>query len=217
MDSPGSPNSPAAIAVPSKPAGTQRKCANCGQVGHIKTNKKWVYSSPAPSSSLCSVNTYHLLPHPQVSNINVYHANKSYKSPGFVPCLMANGSKRIILMPYSRWGLHELPSTKRVVTSQKKPWPSKMESIAYYTRQRFRSLRAITRPARWNVVQSHLSISPVILSSLKPKIVYVVGFYMALSIHRYPRPCQVQSIARLRNEFSVRSRLKAWSEIGRGV
>ena len=23
-----------------KPAGTQRKCANCGQVGHIKTNKK---------------------------------------------------------------------------------------------------------------------------------------------------------------------------------
>jgi hypothetical protein len=25
-----------------KVAGTQRKCANCGQVGHIKTNKKCV-------------------------------------------------------------------------------------------------------------------------------------------------------------------------------
>lgn len=24
-----------------KSAGTQRKCANCGQVGHIKTNKKY--------------------------------------------------------------------------------------------------------------------------------------------------------------------------------
>ena len=37
-----------------KVAGTQRKCANCGQVGHIKTNKKWVCShcshtnSPSP-------------------------------------------------------------------------------------------------------------------------------------------------------------------------
>jgi transcription initiation factor TFIID subunit 1 len=35
--SPGSPDSPAGV---TKPAGTQRKCANCGQVGHIKTNKK---------------------------------------------------------------------------------------------------------------------------------------------------------------------------------
>ncbi|KAL6714653.1 hypothetical protein ACLMJK_008078 [Lecanora helva] len=34
-DSAGSPSSLAA-----KTAGTQRKCANCGQVGHIKTNKK---------------------------------------------------------------------------------------------------------------------------------------------------------------------------------
>lgn len=33
-----SPSSPAN--VPVKNAGTQRKCANCGQVGHIKTNKK---------------------------------------------------------------------------------------------------------------------------------------------------------------------------------
>lgn len=37
-DEPGSPSSPAN--VPVKSAGTQRKCANCGQVGHIKTNKK---------------------------------------------------------------------------------------------------------------------------------------------------------------------------------
>jgi transcription initiation factor TFIID subunit 1 len=28
----------------SKAGGTQRKCANCGQVGHIKTNKKCVYN-----------------------------------------------------------------------------------------------------------------------------------------------------------------------------
>ncbi|KAI9803832.1 MAG: hypothetical protein M1825_001712 [Sarcosagium campestre] len=36
--SPGSPSSPAAGSI--KSTGTQRKCANCGQVGHIKTNKK---------------------------------------------------------------------------------------------------------------------------------------------------------------------------------
>ena len=35
---PATPGSP--TAGPSKAAGTQRKCANCGQVGHIKTNKK---------------------------------------------------------------------------------------------------------------------------------------------------------------------------------
>ncbi|KAL9098431.1 MAG: hypothetical protein Q9163_005907 [Psora crenata] len=34
----GSPTSPSANAT--KTTGTQRKCANCGQVGHIKTNKK---------------------------------------------------------------------------------------------------------------------------------------------------------------------------------
>jgi len=34
----GQPSSPAAGVV--KSTGTQRKCANCGQVGHIKTNKK---------------------------------------------------------------------------------------------------------------------------------------------------------------------------------
>ncbi|KAL8721775.1 MAG: hypothetical protein Q9225_001624 [Loekoesia sp. 1 TL-2023] len=37
-DSPGSPSS--TTLAPPKSAGTQRKCANCGQVGHIKTNKK---------------------------------------------------------------------------------------------------------------------------------------------------------------------------------
>ncbi|KAL9593256.1 MAG: hypothetical protein Q9219_007628, partial [cf. Caloplaca sp. 3 TL-2023] len=35
-----SPGSPATVTpAPSKIVGTQRKCANCGQVGHIKTNK----------------------------------------------------------------------------------------------------------------------------------------------------------------------------------
>jgi hypothetical protein len=35
--------SPSATPAPSieKPTGTTRKCANCGQMGHIKTNKKY--------------------------------------------------------------------------------------------------------------------------------------------------------------------------------
>jgi transcription initiation factor TFIID subunit 1, fungi type len=35
--------SPSATPAPSveKPTGTTRKCANCGQAGHIKTNKKY--------------------------------------------------------------------------------------------------------------------------------------------------------------------------------
>ncbi|KAL8762393.1 MAG: hypothetical protein Q9184_001607 [Pyrenodesmia sp. 2 TL-2023] len=37
-DSPGSPSS--VVPPPVKGAGTSRKCANCGQQGHIKTNKK---------------------------------------------------------------------------------------------------------------------------------------------------------------------------------
>ncbi|KAL8833990.1 MAG: hypothetical protein Q9170_003992 [Blastenia crenularia] len=37
-DSPSSPSS--TVPAPPKVVGTQRKCANCGQVGHIKTNKK---------------------------------------------------------------------------------------------------------------------------------------------------------------------------------
>ena len=32
----------AGSSVGGKPSGTQRRCANCGQVGHIKTNKKYV-------------------------------------------------------------------------------------------------------------------------------------------------------------------------------
>ncbi|KAI4219386.1 MAG: hypothetical protein L6R36_008364 [Xanthoria steineri] len=40
-DTADGPGSPSSAARPSgKSAGTQRKCANCGQVGHIKTNKK---------------------------------------------------------------------------------------------------------------------------------------------------------------------------------
>ncbi|KAF1988187.1 hypothetical protein K402DRAFT_30707 [Aulographum hederae CBS 113979] len=35
------PGSPGASGGPVKGAATQRKCANCGQVGHIKTNKKY--------------------------------------------------------------------------------------------------------------------------------------------------------------------------------
>lgn len=42
-DSPISPQSPTAAPLP-KAIGTQRKCANCGQVGHIKTNKKYCIS-----------------------------------------------------------------------------------------------------------------------------------------------------------------------------
>ncbi len=37
--------SPSATPAPSveKPTGTTRKCANCGQAGHIKTNKKYLF------------------------------------------------------------------------------------------------------------------------------------------------------------------------------
>ena len=38
-----SPTSPVPT-TGTKPPGTQRKCANCGQVGHIKTNKKYVFT-----------------------------------------------------------------------------------------------------------------------------------------------------------------------------
>ncbi|KAJ9654017.1 hypothetical protein H2198_006872 [Neophaeococcomyces mojaviensis] len=56
----GGAGSPAADGDPSTPAPassgkgqpTQRKCANCGQVGHIKTNKKLV-SGSIPKSVLC--------------------------------------------------------------------------------------------------------------------------------------------------------------------
>jgi len=37
---PGTPISAGAVTSTGKPIGTQRKCANCGRVGHIKTNKK---------------------------------------------------------------------------------------------------------------------------------------------------------------------------------
>lgn len=53
-DEPDSPSSPAN--VPVKSAGTLRKCANCGQVGHIKTNKKY-RPLGAPMSFLGSVLT----------------------------------------------------------------------------------------------------------------------------------------------------------------
>lgn len=40
---PASAGSPSATPAPTieKPTGTTRKCANCGQTGHIKTNKKY--------------------------------------------------------------------------------------------------------------------------------------------------------------------------------
>ncbi|KAL9624463.1 MAG: hypothetical protein Q9160_001426 [Pyrenula sp. 1 TL-2023] len=57
----GSPGSPGAIGSPAeagatggkagKPASTPRKCANCGQVGHIKTNKKYADS---PYCDVCA-------------------------------------------------------------------------------------------------------------------------------------------------------------------
>lgn len=45
-DSPTSPDDVKAPVRAPKPAGTARKCANCGIVGHIKTNKKC--SQPFP-------------------------------------------------------------------------------------------------------------------------------------------------------------------------
>lgn len=48
--------SPSSTPLPSteKPAGTTRKCANCGQAGHIKTNKKYC-DTCLPSKSKNSV------------------------------------------------------------------------------------------------------------------------------------------------------------------
>lgn len=37
------------LGAPGKVIGTQRKCANCGQVGHIKTNKKLVLMPLCPN------------------------------------------------------------------------------------------------------------------------------------------------------------------------
>jgi transcription initiation factor TFIID subunit 1, fungi type len=37
---PATPGTPSGANISGKPVGTTRKCANCGQVGHIKTNKK---------------------------------------------------------------------------------------------------------------------------------------------------------------------------------
>ena len=42
----GEPGSPSSATPAAKTGGTQRKCANCGQVGHIKTNKKFHPESP---------------------------------------------------------------------------------------------------------------------------------------------------------------------------
>lgn len=47
-----------------KVAGTTRKCANCGQVGHIKTNKKYVCpcsgkKAPRPHNKAVSDGTKH--------------------------------------------------------------------------------------------------------------------------------------------------------------
>lgn len=44
--SPGSPSGSTVLPAKQQP-GTQRKCANCGQVGHIKTNKKCAPGFPS--------------------------------------------------------------------------------------------------------------------------------------------------------------------------
>ena len=45
----GDAGSPSSNPLPSteRPTGTTRKCANCGQTGHIKTNKKYVKPTTA--------------------------------------------------------------------------------------------------------------------------------------------------------------------------
>ena len=50
--SPGTPASPSVATTTTKGTGTQRKCANCGQVGHIKTNKKCSLLSPNISNDI---------------------------------------------------------------------------------------------------------------------------------------------------------------------
>lgn len=51
----GSARSPDGAGVSEKPVtGTTRKCANCGQVGHIKTNKKYGNPRSPPLPSPCN-------------------------------------------------------------------------------------------------------------------------------------------------------------------
>jgi len=49
----GEPLTPAA-AGGKQPQATQRKCANCGQIGHIKTNKKCVHCNLPMDSKVTS-------------------------------------------------------------------------------------------------------------------------------------------------------------------
>lgn len=62
----GSARSPDGPAAEKPVTGTTRKCANCGQVGHIKTNKK--YGESRPISHPCP---YALPPFPIVSFYDV--------------------------------------------------------------------------------------------------------------------------------------------------
>ena len=82
----GSPGTPAS-GIHKSAGGTSRKCANCGQVGHIKTNKKY---GPSFTLSLFSARWTQLaLSHYARPFVLECYANQIFLiNTGFVLCLM---------------------------------------------------------------------------------------------------------------------------------
>jgi hypothetical protein len=76
----GSPSSTPAPSI-EKPTGTTRKCANCGQAGHIKTNKKYYCSLHVPPKK------------PRGRPVGTKRSKDNYQSPEFKPP-KKNGSRK---------------------------------------------------------------------------------------------------------------------------
>jgi hypothetical protein len=77
------PTEGGSAAGPGKGGSTPRKCANCGEVGHIKTNKKYVYTFPFNAAIGFSPNGSSLL----------FEGSLLTYCTGFAHCSMARRSK----------------------------------------------------------------------------------------------------------------------------
>ena len=81
----GSPGSPTA-STPAPKKGTSRKCANCGQTGHIKTNKKCVNFHLHYSSYLVPLSS------PEGSPAKRKYSEVEPSSPEVAPALASDAS-----------------------------------------------------------------------------------------------------------------------------
>lgn len=63
--------------------GTARKCANCGQVGHIKTNRKWVSNSSSPGVAFCACSNPPLVAIGSTEGSPMGRSEKEQKSVAF--------------------------------------------------------------------------------------------------------------------------------------